>query len=270
MSTPLLSLESVSVSYGRISAVREVSLEVAAGEIVTLIGANGAGKSSILRAISGVVPCEGRVRFDGRDLGAVPAHRRVGLGLAQVPEGRGIFSNLTVEENLILATWSLRPRRRAFTAATRGGLGGGPGNGLGSGPGRDPGTDPDSGLGSGLGRVYTLFPRLRERARQPAGTLSGGEQQMLAVGRTLMTGARCLLLDEPSMGLSPILTQEIFRVLREINQTGATLLLVEQNAHLALRLASRAYVLQNGRVELHGPCATLASDPRIREAYLGG
>jgi len=250
MSTPLLSLESVSVSYGRISAVREVSLEVADGEIVTLIGANGAGKSSILRAISGVVPCAGKIRFDGRDLGPVPAHRRVGLGLAQVPEGRGIFSNLTVEENLALATWSHRRRRRASAAAA--------GEDLGNGP------------GGGLGRVYTLFPRLRERARQPAGTLSGGEQQMLAVGRALMTGARCLLLDEPSMGLSPILTQEIFRVLREINQAGATLLLVEQNAHLALRLASRAYVLQNGRVELHGPCATLASDPRIRDAYLGG
>ncbi len=251
MSPPLLALDRVSVSYGRIKAVREVSLEVGEGEIVTLIGANGAGKSSILRAISGVVPCEGTIRFGGHDLDGVPAYRRVALGLAQVPEGRGIFSNLTVAENLALATWSHRGRRSRDGAGQRG-------------------SPTLAARREDLLRVYALFPRLQERERQPAGTLSGGEQQMLAVGRALMSRANCLLLDEPSMGLSPILTQEIFRVLREINAAGVTLLLVEQNAHLALRLARRAYVLQNGRVQLAGPSETLAGDPRIREAYLGG
>jgi branched-chain amino acid transport system ATP-binding protein len=235
--TPCLKIQDLAVAYDQIHAVRGVSLEVKDGEIVTLIGANGAGKTTILRAISGMVRHTGTISFRGTDLAGVPAHRRVSLGIAHVPEGRGIFSNLTVAENLALATWGRRDR---------------------------------PGIRSDLDRVHTLFPRLRERASQMAGTLSGGEQQMLAVGRALMTGGRLLLLDEPSMGLSPILVREIFQVLREINAAGTTILLVEQNAHLALRLAKRAWVLQNGQVEVAGSAADLAGDPRVRDAYLGG
>jgi branched-chain amino acid transport system ATP-binding protein len=237
MIAPLLQVRDLEVAYGRIRAVRGISLEVAEGEIVTLVGANGAGKTTILRAISGMVPCTGSIVFRGRDLHGVAAHRRVALGIAHVPEGRGIFSNLTVAENLTIATWGRRDR---------------------------------SGVRIDLERVHALFPRLAERAPQMAGTLSGGEQQMLAVGRALMSRGRLLLLDEPSMGLSPILVRDIFRVLREINAAGTTILLVEQNAHLALQLAGRAWVLQNGQVELAGAAAELAGDPRVREAYLGG
>jgi branched-chain amino acid transport system ATP-binding protein len=237
VSAPILQVRDLEVAYGRIRAVRGISLEVAEGEIVTLIGANGAGKTSILRAISGMVPYDGSIVFGGADLDGVPAHRRVALGIAHVPEGRGIFSNLTVSENLALATWGRRDR-------------------------------PD--IKADLDRVQALFPRLAERAPQMAGTLSGGEQQMLAVGRALMSRGKLLLLDEPSMGLSPILVRDIFRVLREINAAGTTILLVEQNAHLALQLAGRAWVLQNGRVEVTGSSAELAGDPRVREAYLGG
>ena len=237
MSAPFLQIRDLEVAYGRIRAVGGISLEVAEGEIVTLVGANGAGKTTILRAISGMVPYGGSIGFRGSDLDGVPAHRRVALGIAHVPEGRGIFSNLTVAENLALATWGRRDRL---------------------------------GIRADLGRVHDLFPRLQERAPQMAGTLSGGEQQMLAVGRALMSRGRLLLLDEPSMGLSPILVRDIFRVLREINAAGTTILLVEQNAHLALQLAGRAWVLQNGRVELEGPATELAGDPRVREAYLGG
>jgi branched-chain amino acid transport system ATP-binding protein len=237
VSAPLLQIRDLEVAYGRIRAVRGISLEVAEGEIVTLIGANGAGKTTILRAISGMVPHTGNIGFCGTDLNGVPAHRRVALGIAHVPEGRGIFSNLTVAENLALATWGRRDR---------------------------------PGIAADLERVHALFPRLAERAPQTGGTLSGGEQQMLAVGRALMSRGKLLLLDEPSMGLSPILVRDIFRALREINAAGTTILLVEQNAHLALQLAGRAWVLQNGRVELEGPAAELAGDPRVREAYLGG
>ncbi len=237
MNAPFLQIRDLEVAYGRICAVRGISLEIAEGEIVTLIGANGAGKTTILRAISGMVPYTGSIVFGGMDLHGVPAHRRVALGIAHVPEGRGIFSNLTVAENLSLATWGRRDRL---------------------------------GIKADLARVHALFPRLAERAPQMAGTLSGGEQQMLSVGRALMSRSKLLLLDEPSMGLSPILVRDIFRVLREINATGTTILLVEQNAHLALQLAGRAWVLQNGRVELTGPAAALAGDPRVREAYLGG
>jgi branched-chain amino acid transport system ATP-binding protein len=237
VSAPILQVRDLEVAYGRIRAVRGISLEVAEGEIVTLIGANGAGKTSILRAISGMLPYEGGIVFRGADLNGVPAHRRVALGIAHVPEGRGIFSNLTVSENLALATWGRHDR-------------------------------PD--IRADLDRVQALFPRLAERAPQMAGTLSGGEQQMLAVGRALMSRGKLLLLDEPSMGLSPILVRDIFRVLREINAAGTTILLVEQNAHLALQLAGRAWVLQNGRVEVTGSSAELAGDVRVREAYLGG
>ena len=239
---PLLEVRGLGVAYGGISAVRDVSFAVLRGEIVTLIGGNGAGKSSILRAISGLVPREGTVLYEGRDLAGVPAHAIVGLGIAHVPEGRGIFGNLSVEENLRLATWQRRfGRDRAA---------------------RDIGPD--------LERVFAIFPRLKERLRQPGGTLSGGEQQMLAVGRALMSRPRLLLLDEPSMGLSPMLVREIFRVLGEINREGMTVLLVEQNANMALRAAHRAHVLETGAIVRSGTGPELLGDPAVRSAYLGG
>ncbi|MFH1905994.1 MAG: ABC transporter ATP-binding protein [Chloroflexota bacterium] len=233
----LLSIEDLHVSYDSIRALQGVSIEVRVGEIVTLIGANGAGKSSLLRAISGLVPAQhGKIIFDGLDLRTVPAHRIVELGVAHVPEGRGIFANLTVLENLKLATWSRKDRD----------------------------------LSQDYERVFNLFPRLAERRSQQAGTLSGGEQQMLAVARALMTRGRLMLLDEPSMGLSPVLMREIFQTLREINAAGTTILLVEQNARQALKLAHRGYVLETGRLVLAGTATQLASDPKVKEAYLGG
>lgn len=234
----LLSIEDLYVSYGSIRALQGVSIEVRLGEIVTLIGANGAGKSSLLRAISGLVPAQqGKIIFDRLDLRTIPAHRVVELGVAHVPEGRGIFANLTVLENLKLATWSRKDR---------------------------------SNLPRDYERVFTIFPRLRERRSQQAGTLSGGEQQMLAVARALMTRGRLMLLDEPSMGLAPVLVREIFQTLREINAAGTTILLVEQNARQALKLAHRGYVLETGRLVLAGTAAQLASDPKVKGAYLGG
>ena len=231
-----LEVRDLEVHYDGIRALHGVSFTVLEGEIVTLIGANGAGKTSILRAISGLIPYTGSVVFEGRDLRQTPAHQIVGLGIAHVPEGRGIFGNLTVLENLRLAAW-----QRSDPAAIA--------------------TDQD--------RVFEIFPRLRERQHQPGGTLSGGEQQMLAVGRALMSQGRLLLLDEPSMGLSPRLVQEIFRVIEAINRTGTTILLVEQNANMALRIASRAYVLETGAVLLSGTGQALLGDPRVKEAYLG-
>jgi branched-chain amino acid transport system ATP-binding protein len=212
------------------------AFSVRRGEIVTLIGANGAGKTSILRAISGLIPYDGSVTFAGRDLRGVPAHRIVGLGMAHVPEGRGIFGNLTVRENLRLATWQRRDRQAS---------------------------DRD------LTRVLEIFPRLGERLDQVSGTLSGGEQQMLAVGRALMSRASLLLLDEPSMGLAPRLVREIFGVIEDINRTGTTVLLVEQNANMALHIASRACVLETGRVILSGAAKDLLDDARVKDAYLG-
>ena len=242
----LLAVRGLGVTYGGIRAVRDVSFEVGGGEIVTLIGGNGAGKSSILRAISGIVPREGTVVYEGRDLARVPAHVIVGLGIAQVPEGRGVFGNLSVAENLRLATW-----QRRFGAGRQQG-----------GAGAETATD--------LDRVFAIFPRLRERLFQPGGTLSGGEQQMLAVGRALMSRPRLLLLDEPSMGLAPLLVREIFRVLREINAAGTTILLVEQNANLALQIAHRAHVLETGTIVRSGTGQELLGDPAVRAAYLGG
>ncbi|MCU0937057.1 MAG: ABC transporter ATP-binding protein [Gammaproteobacteria bacterium] len=233
---PQLEVRDLEVHYDGIRALHGVSFTVYPGEIVTLVGANGAGKTSVLRAISGLTPYTGTVRFEGQDLQRVPAHRIVGLGIAHVPEGRGIFGNLTVRENLRLATWQR--------------------------------TDRD-GIEADFERVLGTFPRLRERLQQPGGTLSGGEQQMLAVGRALMSRGRLLLLDEPSMGLSPRLVQEIFRVVQEINRSGTTVLLVEQNANMALHIASRAYVLETGAVTLAGSGRELLADPRVREAYLG-
>ena len=233
---PWLEVEDLAVRYGDIEAVKGISFTVAKGEIFTLIGANGAGKTTTLRAISGLLRSSGRVRLAGRDVTGVRPNRLVGLGVAQVPEGRGIFGNLTVRENLRLGAWVRRDK---------------------------------AGVARDLEHVLTVFPRLRERLAQAGGTLSGGEQQMLAVARAMMSGAHTLLLDEPSMGLAPLLVQEIFRVLRELNEGGVTLLLVEQNANMALRLARRAAVLETGAITLQGESAALRADPRVQAAYLG-
>lgn len=233
----LLSISDLKVSYGNIKAVKGISFDVYEGEIVTLIGANGAGKSSTLRAISGLVPYSGSITYRDTNLKKMPSDRIVALGIAQVPEGRGIFGNLTVQENLKLATWQRKDHAEIE---------------------RD------------YERVYTIFPRLKERREQLGGTLSGGEQQMLAVGRALMSRGHVMLLDEPSMGLSPVLVREIFNVLKEINRSGTTVLLVEQNANMALRVATRAYVLETGTISLSGTGAELLNNPRVREAYLGG
>lgn len=231
-----LEVRDLIVTYDGIRALQGVSFSVLKGEIVTLIGANGAGKTSILRAVSGLVNYSGSIIFEGQDLKRVPAHRIVGLGIAQVPEGRGIFGNLTVLENLRLATWQRTDKGE---------------------------------IEADYDRVFQIFPRLKERQHQASGTLSGGEQQMLAVGRALMSRGRLMLLDEPSMGLSPRLVQDIFRVIEAINKTGVTVLLVEQNANMALRIASRAYVLETGAVMLSGTGRDLLHDSRVKEAYLG-
>jgi branched-chain amino acid transport system ATP-binding protein len=231
----LLRVEGLEVRYGAIRALRDVRLEVHAAEIVTLIGSNGAGKSTLLRALSGLVrPAAGAIHFQGADVTGHRPEVLVALGISHVPEGRRIFANLTVRENLQLGAY-LRPE-----------------------------TEPE-----GLERVFGLFPRLRERLAQRAGTLSGGEQQMLAIGRALMAEPKLLLLDEPSLGLAPILVQQIFEIVREIHEQGTTVVLVEQNARQALRVASRAYVLETGAIALEGPAGALAQDPRVRAAYLG-
>jgi branched-chain amino acid transport system ATP-binding protein len=236
----LLSVENLSVSYGGIQAVRGMSFEVDTGEIVAIIGANGAGKTTTLRAISRVVPVEPgtKMTFEGRDLLSYPAHKVVSeLQITHVPEGRRLFGNLTVMENLRLATYARSDEER---------------------------------ISRDYEMVFGLFPRLAERKNQHASTLSGGEAQMLAVGRALMSGRRLLLLDEPSMGLAPLLMSDLFRVLREINEEGTTILLVEQNARLALQFAQRAYVLETGSIVLEGPCEDLATNPQVKAAYLGG
>ncbi len=232
----LLEVKGLTVSYGDIRAVKNISFQVRRGEIFTLIGANGAGKSSTLRAISGLIRYSGTLSFQGENLYGVSADRIVARGLAQVPEGRGIFGNLTVMENLRLGAWLRRDRR---------------------------------GIREDIERILEALPRLKERLHQLSGTLSGGEQQMLAIGRALMSRARMLLLDEPSMGLAPKLIADIYRVLREIHATGTTLLLVEQNANLALRLAHRAAVLETGEITLCGESATLLASPDVQRAYLG-
>jgi branched-chain amino acid transport system ATP-binding protein len=232
----MLSIENLTIAYGNIKAVDNISLEVNEGEIVTLIGANGAGKSSTLRAISGIVPYSGLIRYRHHDLRGVAAHRIVAMGMAQVPEGRGIFGNLTVMENLKLATWQRKDK----------------GN-----------------IAKDYERAFGIFPQLEKRKDQQGGTLSGGEQQMLAVARALMSRSSMMLLDEPSMGLAPMLVRDIFQVLCDINRAGTTILLVEQNAHMALSIAARAYVLETGRIILSGPGKELLGDPRVREAYLG-
>ncbi|MDF2627080.1 MAG: branched chain amino acid transporter ATP-binding protein [Symbiobacteriaceae bacterium] len=233
----MLEVNDLRVSYGHIEALHGVSFTVAEGEIVTLIGANGAGKSTTLRALSGLVRARsGQVRFCGKAITAVPAHKIVALGMGHVPEGRRIFANMSVQENLELGAYLGDSRT----------------------------------LAADLEAVFGRFPRLRERRAQLAGTLSGGEQQMLAMGRALMLKPKLLLLDEPSMGLSPLLVQELFETIVEINRRGTTVLLVEQNAAMALDIAHRAYVLETGRVVLSGPAADLQDDPQVRQAYLGG
>lgn len=231
-----LQIENLSVSYGDIMAVKGISFEVQKGEIFTLIGANGAGKTSTLRALSGVVRSKGNITFNGRNLKGIAAEKIVESGLSHVPEGRGIFGNLTVLENLRLGAW-IRKDKAA--------------------------------VAQDMERVLTIFPRLRERLEQAAGTLSGGEQQMLAVGRALMSRASMLLLDEPSMGLAPKLVKEIYSVMRQINEEGTTILLVEQNANLALKLAHRAAVLETGTITISGNSADVLANPKVREAYLG-
>ncbi len=234
-SEPLLRVAGLEVRYGGIAALRGIACHVHAGEIVTLIGSNGAGKSTLLRAISGLVrPSAGTIHFQGVDVTAHAPHVLVALGISHVPEGRRIFANLTVRENLQMGAY-LRPE-----------------------------TEPD-----GLERVFGLFPRLRERLAQMGGTLSGGEQQMLAIGRALMAEPKLLLLDEPSLGLAPLLVQQIFEIIRTINEQGTTVVLVEQNARQALKVARRAYVLETGTLAVEGAAADLARDPRVREAYLG-
>jgi branched-chain amino acid transport system ATP-binding protein len=234
----LLAVRGLEVRYGGIRAVRGIDLEVRAGEVVCLIGANGAGKTTTLRALAGLTtPSAGEVRFDGEPITALPTHRRVGRGLTLVPEGRGVFPRLTVEENLLMGAYATRDRDAAR---------------------------------QGLDRAYALFPQLAPRRRQVAGTLSGGEQQMLAIGRALMARPRLLMLDEPSLGLAPRMVERILGTLRAIAAEGMTLLLVEQNARLALELSDRGEVLEGGRITLGDSARALLVDPRVRAAYLGG
>lgn len=232
----LLEVKDLTVSYGGINAVKGISFLVHEGDIVTLLGANGAGKTSTLHSVSGITSYKGDILYKGQNLRRVPAHSIVGLGIAQVPEGRGIFGNLTVMENLMISTWQRKDK---------------------------------SNIKADMEYVFDLFPRLKERIKQPGGTLSGGEQQMLALGRALMSKAELLLLDEPSMGLSPLLSQEIFKMLMRIKSAGTTLLLVEQNANLALQIADSGYVLETGVIVLSGTGDELRGNPLIKEAYLG-
>ena len=237
MPNTMLKVDNINVYYGNIHAVKDVSFQVNEGEIVTLIGANGAGKSTTLKTVSGLLhPKTGDIQYQGRSIKGQRAHKIVEAGLAQVPEGRHVFLHMTVEENLEMGGY----------------------------------TQPQSTIAPNMERAYTLFPRLKERRRQLAGTLSGGEQQMLAMGRALMSGASMLMLDEPSMGLSPLLVQEIFQIIRDVHDEGMTILLVEQNAQMALSVADRAYVLENGRVVMEGTGSELLTNERVRSAYLGG
>ena len=234
----LLSVRGLTVRYGRTEAVHGIDLDVAAGQVVCLIGANGAGKTSILRALSGLLrPFGGQVEFDGTDVTGLAAHRLAALGMAHVPEGRQVFASLTVAENLTLGAWTARSSAAA---------------------------------GSHRADVLDRFPRLRERLGQLAGLLSGGEQQMLAIGRALMAAPRLLLLDEPSMGLAPLVEDEIFAIVAGLARSGTTVLLVEQNASAALDISDMAYVLEGGRIALYGPAAEIAHDPAVMAAYLGG
>ncbi len=233
----MLKIENLEVSYGMIKAIKGISFEVSQGEIIALIGANGAGKTTILHTVTGLVPAKaGKIMFDGHDLLKTPAHKIVGMGIAHVPEGRRIFGELTVYENLIMGAFTRKDKNE---------------------------------IKETLEMVYTRFPRLKERKNQIAGTLSGGEQQMLAMGRALMSKPKIVLLDEPSMGLSPLYVSEIFDIIQEINKSGTTVLLVEQNAKKALAIANRAYVLETGNIVLDGDAKELMNNESIKKAYLG-
>ena len=233
----MLNVENINVYYGAIHAVKDVSLHVNEGEIVTLIGANGAGKTTTLQTISGLLHARtGSISFMDQNIGGIPAHKLVGLGMAQVPEGRRVFLQMSVKENLEMG---------AFTR-------------------------PNSEVDASIAEVYERFPRLKERMNQVAGTLSGGEQQMLAMGRALMSKPKLLMLDEPSMGLAPILVEQIFDIIKELHKAGTTILLVEQNAEMALKVADRAYVMESGKITLSGTGAELAASDAIKKAYLGG
>ena len=234
----MLKLESVSISYGAIQAVRDVSIDVPSGEVVTIIGANGAGKSTLLKSIVGLEPVAGgRISFDGNDITKTPAHRLTGIGVALSPEGRGVFSDQSVRDNLLLGAYS----KKSDSARTE----------------------------QKIEQFFELFPRLKERQEQFAGTLSGGEQQMLAIARALMSEPKLLLLDEPSLGLAPLIIRDIFNTIRALRETGLTILLVEQMANQALGVADRAYVLETGSVTLQGKGSDLLKDPKVRAAYLG-
>ena len=236
MADSLLKVDGINVYYGNIHAVKDISFTVNAGEIVTLIGANGAGKSTTLKTISGLLkPRTGDVLYKGKSIKGVRAHKIVESGLAQVPEGRHVFLHMTVDENLDMGAY----------------------------------TQPASTIAANKEKVFTLFPRLKERRKQLAGTMSGGEQQMLAMGRALMCKPKMLLLDEPSMGLSPLLVKEIFKIIRQVNRNGVTVLLVEQNAKMALEIANRAYVLETGTIKMEGEATELANNIEVRKAYLG-
>ena len=233
----MLQVENLSVNYGAIKALKNVNCEVRQGEIVALMCANGAGKTTILNSISGILPVNGgKILFSGKEITRTPPHEIVKLGICQVPEGRRVFANMSVLENLEMGGYSLDDKGK---------------------------------VAAGIERAFTLFPRLKERTRQLARTLSGGEQQMLAMGRALMSSPKLLLLDEPSMGLAPMLVEKIFEIVGEINKSGTTIMLVEQNANMALSIASRAYVLETGEIVLQGDANDLAANPEVRKAYLG-
>ena len=233
----MLNVQNINVYYGNIQAIRDISFHVDDGEIVTLIGANGAGKSTILKSVSGLLRSKtGDITFDGKSIKSTAPHKIVAQGLAHVPEGRRVFLQMSVEENLEMG---------AFTA-------------------------PRSTIEDSISNVYERFPRLKERRRQVAGTLSGGEQQMLAMGRALMSRPKLMMLDEPSMGLAPILVEQIFEIIQELNRAGTTILLVEQNALMALSIANRGYVLETGQIVLHAPASELLSNDAVQKAYLGG
>ena len=237
MPAPLLELKRVRVAYGGIQAVKGIDLAVSRGELVCLIGANGAGKTTTLRGITGLQPVKsGSIHYDGEDITGKPAFQLVRKGLSMVPEGRGVFGALTIEENLAMGAYARSDR---------------------------------AGIRADVERAFELFPRLKERRRQTAGTLSGGEQQMLAMARALMSRPKLLLLDEPSMGLAPLMVQKVFETVLKISKEGVTILLIEQNAKLALEVSGRGYVMESGEITLHGEAKTLLSDPKVRAAYLG-
>ena len=233
----MLTIENISVNYGAIEALTDISMHVEQGEVVTLIGANGAGKTTTLRTITGLLePSEGRILFEGEEISGKPTHKLVARGISMSPEGRGVFANLSVRENLQMGAYLKKNRAE---------------------------------INEDMERAFQMFPRLKEREWQKAGTLSGGEQQMLAMSRALMSRPRLLLLDEPSLGLAPLVVHTIFEAIEEIRGKGTTILLVEQNAHAALKHSDRAYVLETGKIVMEGPSKELAADPRIKEAYLG-